>query len=98
MNEDLAYYEDFKQITNKVRSKGAQTKPKAGGHKPPNSLMKRHERLQSSLYSLHRDKDKENETPNGSQASLVMPNQHPVYGDSNDENNQPKLCEISMKV
>ena len=45
MNEDLAYYEDFKQITNKVRSKGAQTKPKAGGHQPPNSLMKRHERL-----------------------------------------------------
>ena len=96
MNEDLAYYEDFKQITNKVRSKGAQTKPKAGGHQPPNSLMKRHERLQSSLYSLHNDK--ENETPNGSQASLVVPNQHPEYGDSNDEIDQPKLCGISMKV
>ena len=63
MNEDLAYYESFNQITNKVRSKGAQTKPKVGHH-PPNSLMKKHERLQSSLFSLHNDK--ENETPNGS--------------------------------
>ena len=64
MNEDLAYYETFNQIpSNKVRSKGAQTKPKAG-HQPPRSLMKKHERLQSSHFSLHNDK--ENETPNGS--------------------------------
>jgi len=96
MNDDFAYYEDLNQKTNKVRTRGAQTKPKAGGHQPPIFLMKKHERLQSSLSSLYNDK--ENETPNGSQASLlVVPNQHPVYGDLNDEKDQPKMIGIPMK-
>jgi len=96
MNEDFAYYENLNQNTNKVRSRGALTKPKTG-HQPSTFLMKKHERLQSSISSLYTDK--ENETPNGSQASLlVVPNQHPVYGDLNEENDQPKLNAIPMKT
>lgn len=99
MNDEFAYYEDLNQNANRVaRSKGALTKPKAGGHHVQSTfLMKRHEKLQSSLSSFYNDK--ENETPNGSQASLpIVPNQHPVYGDLNDEKDQPKMIGIPMKV
>tara|TARA_B110000285_G_scaffold204255_1_gene241050 strand:- start:991 stop:1326 length:336 start_codon:yes stop_codon:yes gene_type:complete len=99
MNDEFAYYEDLDRHTNRVaRGRGAQTKPKTGSSQAPSTfLMKRHEKLQSSLSSFYTDK--ENETPNGSQTSLrIVPNQHPIYGDLNEEKEQPKMLGLPMKV